>query len=146
MPPLEAFYHLDSLFGHGSCVAKGGTDDFPLPEPARITFALLGTQKRRLTMRAPTIKLRTADLLWPTVERLDKKLLAIDRERLDLDFRDVDFITAAALGKLITVRRKRNLVFHNVQPAVYNVFEVTGVSALFDMDRLLPKRGVRSKW
>jgi len=97
-------------------------------------------------MRAPTIKLRTADLLWPTVERLDKKLLAIDRERLDLDFRDVDFITAAALGKLITVRRKRNLVFHNVQPAVYNVFEVTGVSALFDMDRLLPKRGVRSKW
>jgi anti-anti-sigma regulatory factor len=66
------------------------------------------------------------------VEDLDKRLLALGQEKLNLDFGNVESVTAAALGKLVSVRQKQSVALYNVRPEVREVFEVAGLSGAFE--------------
>lgn len=84
-------------------------------------------------MRALTVKLSSADFLWPRVETLDEKLLAFGVRQLNLDFRDVKFVSGQGLGKLTRLHRKLDLTLCNVCPHVYEVFEITRLTGILDV-------------
>jgi anti-sigma B factor antagonist len=61
-----------------------------------------------------------------------------DRLKLVLNFSSVDFLSSAALGKLITLDKKvkaRNgtLKLCNIRPEIYEVFAITRLNRLFDI-------------
>jgi anti-sigma B factor antagonist len=60
------------------------------------------------------------------------------RDRLLLDFSSVEFLSSAALGKLITLDKKMKahggmLKLVNIQPEIYEVFAITKLNRLFDI-------------
>ena len=60
------------------------------------------------------------------------------RNKLLLDFSSVDFLSSAALGKLITLDRKMKahggtLKLSNIRPEIYEVFAITKLNRLFDI-------------
>jgi len=57
------------------------------------------------------------------------------------DLRQVEFLSSAALGKLITLQKKikdrgGQLILDNVTPQVYEVFEITKLNQVFTIKRL----------
>ena len=61
-------------------------------------------------------------------------------ERLLLDFSVVDFLSSAALGKLITLDKKMKahggaLKLAGIRPEIYEVFAITKLNRLFDIRR-----------
>jgi len=61
-----------------------------------------------------------------------------DRKKLVLNFENVDFLSSAALGKLITFQKKskRNdsqLILTNISPEIYQVFAITNLDKLFQI-------------
>ena len=59
-----------------------------------------------------------------------------DRKKLVLNFANVEFLSSAALGKLITFEKKvkRNesqLVLTNISPEIFQVFAITNLDKLF---------------
>lgn len=61
-----------------------------------------------------------------------------DRLRLLLNFATVDFLSSAALGKLITLDKKikargGKLKLSNIRPEIYEVFMITNLNKLFDI-------------
>jgi anti-sigma B factor antagonist len=61
-------------------------------------------------------------------------------ERLLLDFSTVDFLSSAALGKLITLDKKMKahggtLKLAAIRPEIYEVFAITRLNRLFDIRR-----------
>ena len=67
------------------------------------------------------------------------RLVEVDgRERVLLDFSAVDFLSSAALGKLITLDKKMKahggtLKLSNIRPEIYEVFAITKLTRLFDI-------------
>ena len=62
------------------------------------------------------------------------------RRRIILDFRNVDYLSSAALGKFITLNKKvagagGKLVLCNIDPNIYEVFEITKLNKLFNIQR-----------
>lgn len=60
------------------------------------------------------------------------------REKLLLNFSAVDFLSSAALGKLITLDKKMKahggvLKMSNIRPEIYEVFAITKLNRLFDI-------------
>jgi anti-sigma B factor antagonist len=60
------------------------------------------------------------------------------RDKLLLDFSTVDFLSSAALGKLITLDKKVKarggvLKLSNIRPEIYEVFTITKLNRLFDI-------------
>ena len=60
------------------------------------------------------------------------------RKQLLLNFCTVDFLSSAALGKLITLDKKvkahgGKLKFSNIRPEIYEVFAITKLNKLFDI-------------
>ncbi|NQU25659.1 MAG: STAS domain-containing protein [Candidatus Nealsonbacteria bacterium] len=60
------------------------------------------------------------------------------REKLLLNFSSVDFLSSAALGKLITLEKKVKanggvLKLSNIRPEIYEVFAITKLNRLFDI-------------
>ena len=60
------------------------------------------------------------------------------REKLLLNFSTVDFLSSAALGKLITLDKKVKthggvLKLSNIRPEIYEVFTITKLNRLFDI-------------
>jgi anti-anti-sigma factor len=60
------------------------------------------------------------------------------RDRLLLDFSSVEFLSSAALGKLITLDKKMKahggtLKLSNIRPEIYEVFTITKLNRLFDI-------------
>jgi anti-anti-sigma factor len=60
--------------------------------------------------------------------------------KLHLDFSNIQVLTSTGLGKLVTLHKKvRNkggsLSLHNVNPLVYELFEVTRLNTLLDIHR-----------
>jgi anti-sigma B factor antagonist len=66
-------------------------------------------------------------------------LVEVDnRAKLLLNFSSVDFLSSAALGKLITLDKKMKahggtLKFSNIRPEIYEVFAITKLNRLFDI-------------
>jgi anti-sigma B factor antagonist len=61
-----------------------------------------------------------------------------NRKRLLLNFSAVQFLSSAALGKLITLEKKvkaadGSLKLCNIQPEIYEVFAITKLNRLFDI-------------
>lgn len=59
-----------------------------------------------------------------------------DRKKLVLNFSNVEFLSSAALGKLITFekktkRRDAELILTNISPEIYQVFAITNLDKLF---------------
>jgi anti-sigma B factor antagonist len=59
-----------------------------------------------------------------------------DKTRLVLSFQDVEFLSSAALGKLITLEKKVRaadglLALCNVAPVIWKAFEMTGLNKKF---------------
>jgi anti-sigma B factor antagonist len=60
------------------------------------------------------------------------------RQRLLLNFSTVEFLSSAALGKLITLdkkvkARKGELRLSNIRPEIYEVFAITKLNKLFNI-------------
>ena len=60
------------------------------------------------------------------------------RNRLVLNFFNVEFLSSAALGKLITLDKKvkahgGRLKLSNIRPEIYEVFAITKLNKLFDI-------------
>ena len=60
------------------------------------------------------------------------------RKRIVLDFSNVEYLSSAALGKLITMDKKvkaakGKLRLCSVRPEIYEVFAITKLNKLFDM-------------
>ena len=60
------------------------------------------------------------------------------REKLLLNFSSVDFLSSAALGKLITLDKKVKshggvLKLSNIRPEIFEVFTITKLDRLFDI-------------
>ena len=61
-----------------------------------------------------------------------------DRKKLVLNFANVEFLSSAALGKLITFEKKakRNdsqLILTNISPEIFQVFAITNLDKLFQI-------------
>ena len=61
-----------------------------------------------------------------------------NRDKLLLNFSAVDFLSSAALGKLITLDKKMKahggtLKLSNIRPEIYEVFTITRLNRLFDI-------------
>jgi anti-sigma B factor antagonist len=61
-----------------------------------------------------------------------------NRDKLLLNFSAVDFLSSAALGKLITLDKKVKahggvLKLSNIRPEIYEVFAITKLNRLFDI-------------
>ena len=59
-----------------------------------------------------------------------------DRKKLILNFSNVDFLSSAALGKLITFEKKTKrhdaeLILTNISPEIFQVFAITNLDKLF---------------
>jgi anti-sigma B factor antagonist len=67
------------------------------------------------------------------------QLVEVDnRDKLLLNFSSVDFLSSAALGKLITLDKKMKahggaLKLSNIRPEIYEVFAITKLNRLFDI-------------
>lgn len=60
------------------------------------------------------------------------------RDKLLLNFSNVDFLSSGALGKLITLDKKvkahsGTLKLSNIRPEIYEVFAITKLNKLFDI-------------
>ena len=60
------------------------------------------------------------------------------RKNLLLNFSSVEFLSSAALGKLITLDKKvkangGRLKLSNIRPEIYEVFAITKLNKLFDI-------------
>jgi anti-sigma B factor antagonist len=76
------------------------------------------------------------------IQELGVELFALverdNRRSILLNFENVDFLSSAALGKLITLDRKMKSVqgrlkMSNVRPEVMEVFQVTKLNKVFDI-------------
>lgn len=61
-----------------------------------------------------------------------------NRDKLLLNFSNVDFLSSGALGKLITLDKKikaraGKLKLSNIRPEIYEVFQITRLNKLFDI-------------
>ena len=61
-----------------------------------------------------------------------------DRKKLVLNFGNVEFLSSAALGKLITFEKKAKrsdaeLILTNISPEIFQVFAITNLDKLFDI-------------
>ncbi len=60
------------------------------------------------------------------------------RKKIILDFANVEYLSSAALGKLITMDKKvkaskGKLRLCNIRPEIYEVFEITRLNKIFDI-------------
>src|SRR6202049_3870625 len=64
----------------------------------------------------------------------------LGRHKLLLNFSNVEYLSSAALGQLITLNKKVNaaggrLVLCNIDPQIYEVFEITKLNKLFNIQK-----------
>ena len=76
------------------------------------------------------------------IQELGDELFALveeeNRANLLLNFSGVEFLSSAALGKLITLDKKvkaisGRLKLSNIRPRIYDVFKITNLNKLFDI-------------
>jgi anti-sigma B factor antagonist len=77
-----------------------------------------------------------------SIQELGQELFKLVEEekkkKLLLNFSSVDFLSSAALGKLITLDNKAKangskLRFSNIRPQIYEVFKITKLNKKFDI-------------
>jgi len=76
------------------------------------------------------------------IEEIGRELLGLIEKRpqikLLLDFESVQYLSSAALGKLITLNKRvaednGKLVLCSIRPQIYEVFQITKLNKIFDI-------------
>jgi anti-sigma B factor antagonist len=76
------------------------------------------------------------------IQELGQELFSLverdNRKKVVLNFSTVEFLSSAALGKLITLLKKcktngSTLKLSNIRPEIYEVFAITKLNKLFDI-------------
>jgi anti-sigma B factor antagonist len=76
------------------------------------------------------------------IQQLGRELNALaesgDHPRLLLNFEDVEFLSSAALGKLISLKKKASatqteLKLCSIRPEIFEVFKITSLHQVFDI-------------
>jgi anti-sigma B factor antagonist len=82
------------------------------------------------------------------IQALGQELFALveidNRRSIVLNFTDVEFLSSAALGKLITLDRKVKAVkgrlkMSNIRPEILEVFQITKLNKVFDIRKDEPE-------
>jgi anti-sigma B factor antagonist len=73
-------------------------------------------------------------------EQLFSLVDELGRRKILLNFSNVEYLSSAALGKLITLNKKVNgaggkLILCNIDPTIYEVFEITKLNKLFNIQK-----------
>ena len=77
-----------------------------------------------------------------TIQELGQELFDLvdkdDRKKMILNFTHVEFLSSAALGKLITFHKKSKranaeLILTNISPEIFQVFAITNLDKLFQI-------------
>jgi anti-sigma B factor antagonist len=73
-------------------------------------------------------------------EQLFSLVDELGRRKILLNFGNVEYLSSAALGKLITLNKKVNavggrLILCSIDPQIYEVFEITRLNKLFNIQR-----------
>ena len=77
-----------------------------------------------------------------TIQELGEELFELidkeQRKKIVLNFSNVEFLSSAALGKLITFekkakRSKAELILSNISPEIHQVFAITNLDKLFQI-------------
>ena len=73
-------------------------------------------------------------------EQLFRLVDELGRRKLLLNFRNVEYLSSAALGKFITLNKKVNsaggrLILCGIDPQIYEVFEITKLNKLFNIQK-----------
>jgi len=85
--------------------------------------------------------------LWPSVDEVGSILLGLaeelDGRQLVLDFGDVDYLSGAALEKLVVLQRKAasegsTLIIDNVSSYLLEIFSVTGLAGIMEVNPTCP--------
>lgn len=84
------------------------------------------------------LKITKDSLYWPSTDGMDERLVAISQGDIVLDLSQIEILTGAALGKLLTLHAKlkskdRKLVLQNVTPEVREILEVTGLTNILSI-------------
>ena len=89
-----------------------------------------------LTQSAVSVQIRNLE------EEMGQELFGLvendGRKNLVLNFESVEFLSSAALGKLITLDRKvkaakGRLKMCNIRPEIFEVFQITKLNKVFDI-------------
>src|ERR1700733_14934562 len=64
----------------------------------------------------------------------------LGRKKILLNFGNVEYLSSAALGKVITLNKKvqaaqGKLILSNIEPNIYEVFEITKLNKLFNIQK-----------
>ena len=83
----------------------------------------------------PTVRLLKPDM----VEKLIGLETLVRAKRLVLDVREVELMPSPSLGKLVRLNKTvqaacGRLVFRNLSPNLFNVFQITGLDRVFDVE------------
>src|SRR5712671_1214588 len=73
-------------------------------------------------------------------EQLFSLVDELNRHKLLLNFGNVEYLSSAALGKLITLNKKLQsvggrLILCNIDPQIYEVFEITKLDRFFNIQK-----------
>src|SRR5438034_11511047 len=73
-------------------------------------------------------------------EQLFRLVDELGRRKPLLNFRNVEYLSSAALGKFITLNKKVNaaggrLILCGIDPQIYEVFEITKLNKLFNIQK-----------
>src|SRR6266478_3814774 len=73
-------------------------------------------------------------------EQLFSLVDEVGRRKLLLNFGNVEYLSSAALGKLITLNKKLQsvggrLILCNIDPEIYEVFEITKLDRFFKIEK-----------
>lgn len=78
------------------------------------------------------------------IQRMGEQLFDLVRKsgkkKILLDWSNLEYLSSAALGKFITLNKlvgqeDGRLVLSNIDPAIYEVFDTTGLNRLFKIER-----------
>src|SRR6266851_6040836 len=80
----------------------------------------------------------------PNIQVIGEQLFSLvdesGRKKLLLNFGNVEYMSSAALGKLITLNKKLQaaggrLILCNIDPQIYEVFEITKLDKFFNIQK-----------
>ena len=89
-----------------------------------------------LTVFLTDAKILDAPLIEQIHQEIAKTLSETEQRNVILDFREVKFLSSAALGMLILVNKmckeyKINLKLCNIEPDIAQIFKITGMNKVF---------------
>ena len=109
------------------------------------TFEMSGHQRLRLSQNKDITVVHFVDnkiLDEANIQQMGEELFALvekeNHPKLLLNFVDVEFLSSAALGKLISLKKKtalagRDIKLCGIRPEIYEVFKITNLDQVFDI-------------